>query len=104
MTRAHPLFPRRAARGTVLAGGLLALAAAAPAFAQTKPDAAKTDRSCAAYGAGFQKVPGSDTCVRVGAAVRVDAHTGGAVGSATQGASSGPTSTATDTDPWKTAR
>ncbi len=28
--------------------------------------------SCAAFGAGFVKVEGSDTCVKVGGAVRVD--------------------------------
>ena len=29
--------------------------------------------SCAAYGAGFVKLEGSDTCVRIGGAVRLDA-------------------------------
>ena len=29
--------------------------------------------SCAAYGAGFVKVAGSDTCVRVGGAVSIEA-------------------------------
>jgi hypothetical protein len=33
---------------------------------------------CAAFGPGFVKVAGSDTCVKVGGAVRVDV--GGAVG------------------------
>jgi hypothetical protein len=32
--------------------------------------------SCAAYGAGFVKVEGSDTCVRIGGAVRLDARSG----------------------------
>jgi len=32
--------------------------------------------SCAAYGAGFAKAAGSDTCVKVGGAVSID--TGGA--------------------------
>jgi hypothetical protein len=34
---------------------------------------------CAAFGPGFVKVEGSDTCVKVGGAVRVDV--GGAAGS-----------------------
>jgi Porin subfamily len=34
---------------------------------------------CAAFGPGFAKVAGTDTCVKVGGAVRVDV--GGAVGS-----------------------
>lgn len=34
---------------------------------------------CAAFGPGFVKVAGSDTCVKVGGAVRVDV--GGAAGS-----------------------
>jgi hypothetical protein len=32
--------------------------------------------SCAAYGAGFTKVEGTDTCVKVGGSVRVDASGG----------------------------
>jgi hypothetical protein len=33
--------------------------------------------SCAAYGPGFTKVEGSDTCVKVGGAVRIDVGGGG---------------------------
>jgi Porin subfamily len=33
---------------------------------------AKSANSCAAYGTGFVKVEGSDTCVKVGGAVSVD--------------------------------
>jgi len=32
--------------------------------------------SCAAYGADFVKVEGSDTCMRIGGAVRLDAGAG----------------------------
>jgi hypothetical protein len=32
--------------------------------------------SCAAYGADFVRVEGSDTCVRIGGAVRLDARGG----------------------------
>jgi hypothetical protein len=36
---------------------------------------ATSANSCAAYGAGFVKVEGSDTCVKVGGAVSVDVGT-----------------------------
>jgi hypothetical protein len=34
--------------------------------------------SCAAYGPGFTKVEGTDTCMKVGGAVRVDVGSGAA--------------------------
>ncbi len=39
---------------------------------------ASTGNSCAAYGPGFTKVEGTDTCVKVGGAVRVDVSGGAA--------------------------
>jgi hypothetical protein len=36
-----------------------------------------TRDSCAAYGAGFVKVEGTDSCVKVGGAVRIDAGSSG---------------------------
>jgi len=36
---------------------------------------ASSGNSCAAYGPGFVKVAGSDTCVKVGGAVSVDVGT-----------------------------
>ena len=39
---------------------------------------ASSANSCAAYGPGFVKVEGSDTCVHVGGAISVEA--GGAIG------------------------
>jgi Porin subfamily len=36
-----------------------------------KADHAKED-SCAQYGAGFAKVPGTDTCMKVGGSISVD--------------------------------
>jgi len=38
----------------------------------------KMDRSCAAYGAGFVRVEGTDTCVKVGGSVGVGV--GGSLG------------------------
>ena len=39
---------------------------------------ASASKSCAEYGAGFTKVAGTDTCVKVGGSVRVDVSGGGA--------------------------
>jgi len=39
---------------------------------------ASAGNSCAAYGPGFMKVEGSDTCVKIGGAVRVDVSGAGA--------------------------
>jgi Porin subfamily len=78
----HPLFTL-----TVLALPI------APAFAeQTRPlkfdqpatgktlpvKEPKYDSSCAAYGAGFVKIAGTNTCVKVGGSISVGA--GGSVG------------------------
>ena len=43
------------------------------------PTKSAAGNPCAAFGPGFVKVEGSDTCVKVGGAVRVDV--GGAAGS-----------------------
>ena len=71
---------------------LVSLSAASPGFseprAQTadKPAAASrqlplkgaaAQNSCAAYGAGFVRVAGSETCVRVGGAVSIEAGRAG---------------------------
>jgi hypothetical protein len=44
-----------------------------------KPPAKRAYNSCAAFGAGFVKVDGTDTCVKIGGAVSIGV--GGAVGS-----------------------
>jgi Porin subfamily len=87
-----PLFRDHALKGG-MRNILLAIAIAAlPAFgaaaeqpAIPKPDTSANSgkllpvkkntgavSSCAAYGAGFVKLEGSDTCVRIGGAVRLD--------------------------------
>ena len=38
---------------------------------QHQPKGARTDRSCAAYGAGFVRVDGTQTCVKIGGAVSI---------------------------------
>ena len=60
---ADPLAPQKPARTTI------------PAAIPDKPLPVKRSGdadSCAAYGPGFVKVAGSDTCVKVGGAVSVE--------------------------------
>lgn len=100
------LILARAVAGAVL------LAGAAPAFAQSAAKdtgPVKADPLCATYGADFQRVPGTTSCVRSGAAVRTDVYGGRPPGSAPNQFSGTPTGsapTAADAaaDPWKAAR
>ena len=48
---------------------------AAPAAKLLPLKRATSGNSCAAYGAGFVKIEGSDTCVKVGGAVSIGAGT-----------------------------
>lgn len=104
-----PRGNRRALHALGLAAAMLAVPVlmASAAFAQSS-GARKEDNSCAQYGAGFQRVPGSNSCVRTGASVRTDAYSGGAPGNA-GGQFNAPTSgttgtSAPSTDAWKSAR
>jgi len=58
---------------------------------------------CAQYGAGFQQAPGSNTCVKVTGAVRVDAGSGGTLGNAPNVGTDIVTE-GTPYDPWKVSR
>jgi hypothetical protein len=40
-----------------------------------KPDTHAKVKSCSAYGAGFVNIPGTETCVKIGGSVTVDAAT-----------------------------
>ncbi len=51
---------------------------AAPSADRLPPTKRTAGNPCAAFGPGFVKVAGSDTCVKVGGAVRVDV--GGSAG------------------------
>jgi hypothetical protein len=42
-----------------------------PAVRQLPLKGANADRSCAAYGAGFVRVDGTQTCVKIGGAVSI---------------------------------
>lgn len=44
-----------------------------PSRPPAKPDTTVKAKSCAAYGAGFVNVPGTDACVKLGASVTVGA-------------------------------
>lgn len=94
--------------GMALAGATLAVGLSIQtASAQTANSAPRNDTGCAGYGEGFQKVPGSDSCVRMRSSVRADGYAGTALGSApAQGNSSAtPLGTTTNaSDPWKVAR
>jgi Porin subfamily len=57
----------------------LRLDKAEKATISAKPPAKRTYNSCAAFGAGFVKVDGTDTCVKIGGSVSIGV--GGAVGS-----------------------
>lgn len=95
--------------GTGLLGAVLALGVLmGPAMAQSAGSGARDDKSCASYGAGFQKAPGSESCIRVRSAVRVDSYSGnsltGLPGQANGGSTGfGPTSEQ-PADPWKVTR
>jgi hypothetical protein len=66
---------------TAVIAALIALLPAAPAFAQSKaakkpvPPKTQTDthvKDCAEYGAGFKRVDGTGTCVKIGGYVRIE--------------------------------
>ena len=58
------------------AAGLVAVAAAQAADVPVKGNPVEYVRVCDLYGAGFWYVPGTDTCIKIGAYTRVDAFYG----------------------------
>jgi hypothetical protein len=52
--------------------GLVALTAAQAADLPVKAKAIEYVKVCSLYGAGFWYIPGTDTCIRIGGAIRVD--------------------------------
>jgi porin-like protein len=66
------------ARALVLAGSVVTLATFGAAAGEPKPaDPAGAGRPCPEYGAGFVRLPGARTCVRIGGRVRGEAQAGG---------------------------
>ena len=54
------------------AAGLLAMGGAQAADLPIKAKAVEYVRVCSLYGAGFWYIPGTDTCIRIGGAIRID--------------------------------
>ena len=55
------------------AAGLLAMSGAQAADLPVKAKAVEYVRICSLYGAGFYYIPGTDTCIKLGGYLRVDA-------------------------------
>ena len=90
-------------------GAALVAVAGGGAMAQSaskSSSSGKSDSFCASYGAGFQRVPGTNSCVRSGAAVRTDAYGGSAPSNAPNQFNNTitPSQPAAAPDPWKSAR
>jgi len=54
------------------AAGLVAMSGAQAADLPVKAKAVEYVKVCSLYGAGFWYIPGTDTCIRIGGAIRVD--------------------------------
>src|SRR6266581_3973862 len=54
------------------AAGLTAISGAQAADLPLKAKAVEYVKVCSLYGAGFWYIPGTDTCIRIGGAVRLD--------------------------------
>src|SRR5438552_11228504 len=59
--------------------GLVAMSGAQAADLPVKAKAVEYVKVCSLYGAGFWYIPGTDTCIRIGGAIRLDAAIGGNV-------------------------
>ncbi|MFG1464239.1 porin [Xanthobacter sp. DSM 24535] len=100
-------FAARRGAGLQTALWLAVLLGSASAAAAAEATPGKTGGNpCAQFGAGFQRAPGSDTCIKVGGAVRVDGGTGTTAGNAPNAGSSSTSTTGNPgpaIDPWKPA-
>ena len=61
------------------AAGLVALTGAQAADLPVKAKAVEYVKVCSLYGAGFWYIPGTDTCIRIGGAIRIDTAFNGAI-------------------------
>src|SRR3977135_867073 len=68
-------------KGLVLgsAAGLIAMSGAQAADLPVKAKAVEYVKVCSLYGAGFWYIPGTDTCIRIGGAIRIDTAINGNV-------------------------
>ena len=106
-----PALIIRAIQHEALGFALLVGAAAGARAEDAKADtAAKSSEACPQFGAGFTRLPGSDTCIQMGGAMQFSAGRGTGMGNApNQGAQVTPQASNTSTvqpaiDPWKQAR
>jgi hypothetical protein len=70
------------------AAGIFTVAAAQAADLPTKAQPVEYVKACSLYGAGFWYVPGTDTCIKIGAFARLQVGYGAGGGGNTAGASS----------------
>ncbi|MDB5501822.1 MAG: hypothetical protein JWR89_1724, partial [Tardiphaga sp.] len=54
------------------AAGLIAMGGAQAADLPVKAKAVEYVKICSLYGAGFYYIPGTDTCIKIGGAIRID--------------------------------
>jgi hypothetical protein len=54
------------------AAGLIAIGGAQAADLPVKAKAVEYVKVCSLYGAGFYYIPGTDTCIKIGGAIRID--------------------------------
>ncbi|UGV25030.1 porin [Rhodopseudomonas boonkerdii] len=59
------------------AAGLIAIGGAQAADLPVKAKAVEYVKVCSLYGAGFYYIPGTDTCIKIGGAIRLDTAFGG---------------------------
>jgi hypothetical protein len=60
------------------AAGLIAIGGAQAADLPVKAKAVEYVKICSLYGAGFYYIPGTDTCIKIGGAIRLDVAFNGA--------------------------
>src|ERR1700693_3103335 len=58
------------------AAGVVAMGGAQAADLPVKAKAVEYVKICSLYGAGFYYIPGTDTCIRIGGAIRLDVALG----------------------------
>jgi hypothetical protein len=64
---------------SAVAAGLLAIGAASAAEQHAKGKPPGHAKNCSVYGAGFQYVPGTDVCMKIGGWARAEARDGGGI-------------------------
>lgn len=85
------------------AAGLVAVAGAQAADLPVKAKAVEYVKVCSLYGAGFYYIPGTDTCIKIGGFVRVEAmHNAGGSFATYQSGTQAFYDRGTDTHPFRT--